>query len=64
MRTIEVLVSPKGEVTVTTKGFTGSSCQGATQELERVLGARQSERLTSEFYQQQGSTEQQLREGQ
>jgi hypothetical protein len=63
MRTIEVLVSPKGEVTVTTKGFAGSTCQSASQELERALGLRQSERLTSEFYQQQASNEQQLKEG-
>ena len=34
MKTIEILVSPKGETTVTTKGFAGSSCRDASKFLE------------------------------
>ena len=47
---IEVIVSPTGETTVQTRGFTGSSCQGASRFLEEALGTQSSEQLTSEFY--------------
>ena len=52
MKTIEITVSPKGETKVETKGFSGSDCQAATRSIEAALGARESESLTSEFYQQ------------
>ena len=52
MKTIEITVSAKGETKVETKGFTGNDCQAATRSLELALGARQSESLKSEFYQQ------------
>jgi len=50
---IEVIVSPKGETHVETKGFVGSSCRQASQFLEQALGVRASEKLTVEFYQQE-----------
>jgi Protein of unknown function (DUF2997) len=50
-RIIEVIISPQGETRIETKGFSGSSCQLASQFLEEALGARQMEQLTSEFYQ-------------
>ena len=62
MKTIEIIVSPKGETTVTTKGFAGSSCREASKFLEQALGQRTGERLTNEFYAQQ-SQQQSLREG-
>ena len=52
MKTIEITVSPKGETKVETKGFSGSDCQAATRSIELALGARESESLKSEFYQQ------------
>jgi len=52
MKTIEITVSPKGETKVETKGFSGSDCQAATRSIELALSARESESLTSEFYQQ------------
>ena len=52
MKTIEIIVSPKGETTVTTKGFTGSSCREASKSIEQALGQRIGERLTAEFHQQ------------
>jgi len=52
VKTIEITVSAKGETKVETKGFTGNDCQAATRSLELALGARQSESLKSEFYQQ------------
>ena len=53
MRTIEIIVSPQGETTVTTKGFAGSSCRDASKFVERALGQRTDERLTAEFHQVQ-----------
>jgi hypothetical protein len=64
MQIIEIDISPKGEVTITTKGFSGSACRAASQELERALGVRQTEQLKSEFYQQPVVTDQFIREGQ
>jgi len=53
LKTIEIIVSPKGETTVTTKGFTGSTCRDASKFVERALGQRTDERLTAEFHQVQ-----------
>ncbi len=50
MKTIEIIVSPKGETTVTTKGFIGSSCRDASKFIEQALGQRTGERLTPEFH--------------
>ena len=54
-RTIEVIVSPAGEATVQTKGFSGSSCRDASRFIERALGERATEQLTADFYQPQAS---------
>jgi len=61
-KTIEIIVSPKGEATVTTKGFAGASCREASKFLEQALGQRTGERLTNEFHVQQ-TQQQSLREG-
>ena len=52
MKTITITVSPNGETTVQTKGFSGSKCREASQVIEELLGRRTSEQLTAEFYQQ------------
>ena len=52
MRTIEIIVSPKGETSVQTKGFAGSECRQASQFIEKALGQRTGEQLTAEFHQQ------------
>jgi hypothetical protein len=44
MRTIEIIVSPKGETTVQTKGFAGSSCREASKFIEQALGQRTGDR--------------------
>ncbi len=62
MKTIEIIVTPKGETTVTTKGFSGGQCREASKFVEQALGQRTGERLTGEFYQQAGQ-QQPLREG-
>jgi len=51
LKTIEITVSPAGQTTVQTKGFTGTSCQDASRALEQALGLRQAEERTAEFYQ-------------
>ena len=50
---IEIIVNPKGDASVQTKGFTGSSCREATKFLEQTLGEKTHEKLTSEFYEPQ-----------
>ena len=56
-QTIEVVVSPAGEVTVQTNGFSGPSCRDASRFIERALGDAAGERLTAEFYQPQAAAE-------
>ena len=53
MKTIEIVISAKGETTVTTRGFTGQSCRDASKALEAALGQRTGEQLTAEFHQSQ-----------
>jgi hypothetical protein len=55
---IEIIVSPQGETTLETKGFSGSSCRDASKFLEQALGQRTNETLTSEFYASQDVTQQ------
>ncbi len=50
-RIIEIVISAKGETTVTTRGFTGTSCRDASKALEAALGQRTGEQLTAEFHQ-------------
>jgi hypothetical protein len=60
-RTIEVLVSPTGEVSVQTRGYAGSDCLQASKFLEQSLGIITTDRRTTEFY-QQAPVEQQLQQ--
>lgn len=50
MRVIEVIVSPKGETTVQTKGYAGNACLQASRSLEQALGAVAGDKKTAEFY--------------
>ena len=50
-RVIEMKVSPQGDVTVQTKGYTGSNCLQASKFLEQALGVSLSDNKTAEFYQ-------------
>jgi hypothetical protein len=59
---IEITVSPAGDVSIKTAGFTGGSCRDATRDLERALGIAGRETLLPEYF-QQGSTGEQLRQG-
>ncbi|NLX98603.1 MAG: DUF2997 domain-containing protein [Rhodopirellula sp.] len=53
MKTIEILVNPRGETTVATRGFSGQSCRDASRFIELALGRRVGEQLTAEFHQAQ-----------
>jgi hypothetical protein len=61
MKTIEIIVSPNGETTITTRGFAGASCREASKFIEQALGQRTDERLTADFHQPQ-SVEQEQRQ--
>ena len=37
---IEVIVSPKGETRIETKGFSGAECRDASKFIEQALGHR------------------------
>jgi hypothetical protein len=50
VRTIEIVVDPKGVTTVTTRGFTGGACREASGFIEEALGRRSAETLTPEYY--------------
>jgi len=50
-RIIEVTVSPQGETTVQTKGYSGADCVQASKFLEQALGLAVTDRNTAEFYQ-------------
>ena len=54
-QTIEIIVSPTGESTVQTRGFTGSECRNASSFIENSLGKRISEQMTVEYHQQANS---------
>ncbi len=55
-KTIEIVVGPKGETRVETKGFNGPECRIASQFIEQALGNRTSEQLKGEFYNAQQSS--------
>ena len=52
-KTIEIVVSPRGETKVETKGFSGPECRIASQFVEQALGQRTTEQLKGEFYNSQ-----------
>lgn len=60
-RLIEITVSPKGDVTVQTKGYSGSDCLQASKFVEQALGIVTQEQKTAEFY-QPAVTEQQIQQ--
>ncbi len=62
-KVIRIIVGPKGETRVETKGFSGGECREASRFIEQALGQRVNEELTSEFYQSQ-STDQQIKQSQ
>ena len=50
---IRIIIGPKGETRVETRGFSGGECRQASRFIEQALGQPVAEQLTSEFYQAQ-----------
>jgi hypothetical protein len=63
LKTIEIIVDPKGRAKVETRGFSGGECREASRFVEQALGTRSAETLTAEFHQGQQS-DQELRQSQ
>jgi Protein of unknown function (DUF2997) len=49
-RIIEILIGPKGETKIETRGFSGAECRLASLFVEQALGQRTAEQMTGEFY--------------
>ena len=60
--TIEVLVSPAGDITIDAVGFKGADCQQATRYLEEALGVVGT-RVKKPEYHQHAHTKTQQRVG-
>ena len=61
MKIIEVVISPKGETSIQTRGYAGGDCLQASKWLEEALGIAQAERKTPEFY-ESAQTQQQIQQ--
>jgi len=60
-RTIEIVISPTGAVTLQTKGYSGSDCLQASRNLEKALGVVANDVKTGEFH-QPATTEQHVQQ--
>jgi len=58
-RTIEVIVSPAGEIQIDAVGFKGADCEAATRFLEEALGVVGRKVKKPEYHQLTTSTRQQ-----
>ena len=56
-RIIEVTVSPRGETSVQTKGYTDGACLQASKFLEQALGVTTVDHKTAEFHESQSSAQ-------
>ncbi len=54
MKSIEITITTKGETSLQTRGFVGSSCRDASRSIERALCQRTGEQPTAEFHQATG----------
>jgi hypothetical protein len=50
-QTIEVVISPTGEISIEAIGYKGSSCQQATEFLEKALGVCSTRQRKPEYLQ-------------
>jgi hypothetical protein len=58
-RTIEITVSPGGDISIDAVGFKGADCEQATQFLEQALGAQARKLRKPEFLQKNVARNQQ-----
>jgi len=52
MKTVELLISPEGQLTINAVGFDGSDCEKATAFLEQALGELEQRQRKPEWYRQ------------
>ena len=50
MKTIEILISPSGQLTLNAAGFQGADCEQATAFLEQALGELQQRQRKPEYF--------------
>jgi len=58
-KSIEIIVSPSGEVSIDAVGFKGADCERATAYLEKALGVQDRKVKKPEYRQQVRQTNQQ-----
>ena len=59
MKSIEIIISPKGDIKIEAVGFTGPDCEKATAFLEQALGKLTARQKKPEWYQRARRTNQQ-----
>jgi hypothetical protein len=59
MKSIEIIVSPTGEISIDALGFKGPDCEKATKFLEEALGVAKKKVKKPEFHRQNKSNNQQ-----
>jgi len=62
-RTIEIIISPSGEVSIDAIGFKGADCERATAYLQQALGAVATKIKKPEYHSRAMSINQQKLEG-
>ena len=58
-RTIEIIITPSGELQIDAVGFKGPDCEQATQFLEEALGVVGQKTKKPDYHQTVGKTNQQ-----
>jgi hypothetical protein len=58
-RTIEIIISPIGEIQIDAVGFKGADCEQATKPLEEALGVVQQKQRKPEYHQRSQAKRQQ-----
>ena len=51
-KSVDVIISPQGDVKVEAQGYSGSSCTEATKFITEALGKQVSEEKTADYYKQ------------
>ena len=51
MKTVTITIDEQGHSTIETHGFAGRECQKATEDLERSLGIKTNDAVTTEMFQ-------------
>ena len=58
-RSIEIIVSPHGDISIDAVNFKGADCEAATQFLEEALGTVGDRKRKPEYHQRQNTRQQQ-----